>query len=253
MSGTPRSEPAGQPEYADRAERADLGLDSTAGHGGAPSPARVVIVDDDPLVRTGLSMILGGNRTITVVAEAEDGQQAQEVVARERPDLVLMDIRMPRRDGISATEGLLALADPPKVIVLTTFDTDDQVLAALRAGASGFLLKDTPPPKIVDAVHRVLAGEPMLSPSVTAQLIAAATDGQTTDRRDEALDRLATLTERERDVAIAIGQGLSNAEIAGQLYMSVATVKAHVTKLFVKLRVENRVQIAMCVHDAGLV
>lgn len=218
---------------------------------GSPA-ARVVIVDDDPLVRAGLSMILGGSRTITVVAEADDGEHAQEVVARERPDVVLMDIRMPRRDGISATEGLLAMAHPPKVIVLTTFDTDDQVLAALRAGASGFLLKDTPPPKIVEAVHRVLAGEPILSPSVTAQLIASATDGQPTVRRDEALTHLASLTERERDVAVAIGQGLSNAEIAAQLYLSVATVKSHVTRLFAKLQVDNRVQIAMRVHDAGL-
>jgi DNA-binding NarL/FixJ family response regulator len=215
--------------------------------------ARVVIVDDDPLVRTVLSLILGGSPTIDVVAEAEDGEQAQQVVARERPDVVLMDIRMPRRDGISATEGLLALAHPPKVIVLTTFDTDDQVLAALRAGASGFLLKDTPPPKIVEAVHRVIAGEPILSPSVTAQLIASATDGQPTARRDDALTHLASLTERERDVAVAIGQGLSNAEIAAKLYLSVATVKSHVTRLFAKLRVDNRVQIAMRVHDAGLV
>ncbi|WP_283253407.1 response regulator transcription factor [Actinotalea sp. K2] len=215
--------------------------------------ARVVIVDDDPLVRTVLSMILGGSTTINVVAEAEDGEQAQEVVARERPQVVLMDIRMPRRDGISATEGLLALPHPPKVIVLTTFDTDDQVLAALRAGASGFLLKDTPPPKIVEAVHRVIAGEPILSPSVTAQLIASATDDQPTARRDDALTHLASLTERERDVAVAIGQGLSNAEIAAELYLSVATVKSHVTRLFAKLRVDNRVQIAMRVHDAGLV
>lgn len=198
-------------------------------------------------------MILGGDRAITVVAEADDGEHAQEVVARERPDVVLMDIRMPRRDGISATEGLLAMADPPKVIVLTTFDTDDQVVAALRAGASGFLLKDNPPPKILEAIHRVLAGEPILSPSVTAQLIASATNGKPTARRDDALTHLACLTERERDVAVAIGQGLSNAEIAAQLYLSVATVKSHVTRLFAKLRVNNRVQIAMRVHDAGLV
>ena len=122
-----------------------------------------------------------------------------------------------------------------------------------EAGGEGFLLKDTPPQKIVEAVHRVIAGEPALSPSVTAQLIAAATEGQSTERRDDALAALASLTERERDVAVAIGQGLSNAEIGAQLYMSVATVKSHVTRLFAKLQVENRVQIAMCVHDAGLV
>ncbi|MEP6799060.1 MAG: response regulator transcription factor [Lapillicoccus sp.] len=216
-------------------------------------PARVVIVDDDPLVRAGLTMILGGSPDLLVVAEADDGEQAQEVVARERPDVVLMDIRMPRRDGISATRGLVALPHAPRVIVLTTFDTDDQVLAALRAGASGFLLKDTPPPKIVEAIRRVLDGEPMLSPSVTAQLIAAATHEVATGRRDEALAQLAVLTEREHEVAVAIGSGRSNAEIAAELYMGVATVKAHVTRLFAKLGVENRVQVAMCVHDAGLV
>ncbi|MEO7058862.1 MAG: response regulator transcription factor [Lapillicoccus sp.] len=216
-------------------------------------PARVVIVDDDPLVRAGLTMILGGSPDLLVVAEADDGEQAQEVVARERPDVVLMDIRMPRRDGISATRGLVALPHAPRVIVLTTFDTDDQVLAALRAGASGFLLKDTPPPKIVEAIRRVLDGEPMISPSVTAQLIAAATHEVATGRRDEALAQLAVLTEREHEVAVAIGSGRSNAEIAAELYMGVATVKAHVTRLFAKLGVENRVQVAMCVHDAGLV
>ena len=207
---------------------------------GPESPtARVVIVNDDPLVRAGLSMILRGSPTITVVAEADDGEHAQVVVARERPDVVLMDIRMPRRDGISATVGLLAMAHPPKVIVLTTFDTDDLVLAA-PAGRCEWLPARTPARKIVEAVHRVIAGEPILSPSVTAQLIASATEGQSTERRDDALAALASLTERERDVAVAIGHGLSNAEIGAQLYMSVATVKSHVTRLFAKLQVENR-------------
>jgi len=235
-----------------RGEVAPAYVGMRAGCGGASAGGDV---DDD------LSGVAAGrHHRVGVVDRVEgelpgvdDGEHAQQVVSRERPDVVLMDIRTPRRDGISATEGLRAMEHPAKVIVLTTFDTDDLVLAALRAGASGFLLRDTPPPKIVEAVHRVLAGEPILSPSVTAQLIASATEGQPTDRRDDALTQLASLTEREHDVAVAIGQGLSNAEIGAQLFMSVATVKSHVTRLFAKLRVENRVQIAMRVHDAGLI
>ncbi|MEI2777105.1 MAG: response regulator transcription factor [Tetrasphaera sp.] len=213
---------------------------------------RVVIVDDDPMVRTGLGLILGGGSEIEVVAEAVDGEDALAVVARERPDVVLMDIRMPRRDGLSATESLLAQPDPPRILVLTTFDADDLVLRALRSGAAGFLLKDTPPAKLVDAVRSVAAGQPMLSPSVTAQLIAAVATptGPAAEIRAGARDRLTQLTEREMEVAHAIGRGLSNTEIATELFMSVATVKAHVGRIFTKLGVENRVQIAILVHDA---
>ncbi len=168
--------------------------------------------------------------------------------------MVLMDIRMPVRDGLSATEELLA-ADPAlKVIVLTTFDTDDMVLRALRIGAAGFLLKDTPPARLVEAIRTVASGQPMLSPSVTAQLIAAVnrTDraAEEQDRTRSARDALDTLTERERDVAHAVARGLSNADIAAELYMGVPTVKTHVGRLFTKLGVENRVQIAILVHDA---
>lgn len=215
-------------------------------------PIRVVLVDDDPMVRTGLNLILGGDPAIAVVAEAVDGEDALEVVARHRPDVVLMDIRMPRRDGLSATEALLARPEPPRILVLTTFDADEMVLKALRAGAAGFLLKDTPPARLVEAVRSVAAGQPMLSPSVTAQLIAAvAQPGSGADRsRAAAESKLAALTERELQVAQAIGQGLSNQEIANRLYMSVATVKAHVGRLFTKLEADNRVQIAILVHDA---
>jgi DNA-binding NarL/FixJ family response regulator len=174
--------------------------------------------------------------------------------AGHAPDVVLMDIRMPRLDGLTATERLRARPGGPAVIVLTTFDADAQVLRALRAGASGFLLKDTPPAAIVDAVRRVAAGEPMLSPTVTRQLIAhvAAADGA--DGRGERARRLLDqLTEREHEVAVAVGRGLSNADIAAELYMSVATVKAHVSPLLVKLQAANRVQVALLVHDAGLV
>ena len=214
---------------------------------------RVVLVDDDPMVRTGLGLILGGDPGIAIVAEAVDGEDAVRVVAEHRPDVVLMDIRMPRRDGLSATEAILATPDPPRILVLTTFDADDLVLKALRAGAAGFLLKDTQPARLVEAVRAVAAGQPMLSPSVTAQLIAAVAQpelGAAQSARAAAEGKLATLTDREVEVAQAIGRGLSNQEIAGELYMSVATVKAHVGRLFTKLDVDNRVQIAILVHDA---
>lgn len=214
---------------------------------------RVVLVDDDPLVRAGLRMILGGDRQIEVVGEACDGIAAEDVVAAQAPDVVLMDIRMPRRDGLATTSALLRRWPTLRVIVLTTFDEDDMVLTALREGASGFLLKDTPPERLVDSVRRVAAGEPILSPSVTAQLIATVAGDTGSARSHGAQGRLERLTEREREVAVAIGRGLSNAEIAEQLFMSVPTVKSHVGRLFTKLEVDNRVQIAICVHDAGLV
>ena len=212
---------------------------------------RVLVVDDDWLVRSGLVMILGGPPDIEVVGEAADGQEAIDAARRNRPDVVLMDIRMPRLDG-SVHRGLRA-EDPPKVIVLTTFDTDDDIARALGAGASGFLLKHTKPPEIIDAIRKVADGDPMLSPSVTTSLIAQIGAGTGPERLRAAQDRLARLTEREHDVALAVAEGLSNAEIATRLYLSVATVKAHVHRLFTKLEVNNRVQVAICVHDAGLV
>ena len=212
---------------------------------------RLAIVDDDALVRAGLRMILGGDAAITIVGEAADGREALAMIATARPHVVLMDIRMPRLDGLQTTKALTARADPARVIVLTTFDTDDLVLDALRHGAVGFLLKDTSPAELVDGVHRVAKGESILSPSVTAQLIAAVSSGSD-DRRTHAVALLGQLTERERDVAVAVGRGLSNAEIAASLYMGVATVKTHIGRLFTKLEATNRVQIARIVHDAGL-
>ncbi|HHU10609.1 MAG TPA: response regulator transcription factor [Intrasporangiaceae bacterium] len=218
----------------------------------AADPIRVVLVDDDPMVRTALRMFLGGNSGITVVGEAEDGAAAIDLVRSERPDVVLMDIRMPVQDGLSATETIRGLPDPPEVIVLTTFDADEYVLRALRSGAAGFLLKDTPPDRLVEAVRLVASGAPMLSPSVTAQLIAAVAAPPAPEDPDRARARaaLAELTEREREVAEAVARGLSNAEIAAELFMGVPTVKTHVGRLFDKLGVENRVQIAILVHDA---
>ncbi|MGO4258464.1 response regulator [Marmoricola sp. RAF53] len=212
---------------------------------------KILIVDDDPLVRSGLALILGGTPTLDVVAQAGNGAEGLAAIDEHSPDVVLMDIRMPVMDGLQATEELAARTDPPRVIVLTTFDADEYVMRALAAGASGFLLKDTAPTAIVDAIHRVAAGEPMLSPSVTTTLIQQVTQ-LAPERSTAALARLDRLTEREREVAVAVGRGLSNAEIAAELYLSVPTVKAHISRLFTKLDVENRVQIALCVHDAGL-
>ena len=213
----------------------------------------MLVVDDDALVRSGLVMILGGAPDVELVGQAVDGRDGVEAARRHRPDVVLMDIRMPVMDGLEATEALGSWDDPPKVIVLTTFDADDYVARALGAGASGFLLKDTPPADIIDAIRRVADGDPMLSPSVTSKLIAQLTTGSAPDRARTAKETLSLLTEREHEVAVAVGAGLSNAEIAARLYLSVPTVKAHVGHLFTKLEVTNRVQIAICVHDAGLV
>jgi DNA-binding NarL/FixJ family response regulator len=216
-------------------------------------PVSVAVVDDDALVRAGLGLILGGSPDLRVIGEAADGAAGVELVARERPDVVLMDIRMPRLDGLEATRRVVASGSPSRVIVLTTFDTDDMVIEALRVGAAGFLLKDTPPDRLVAAVHAAAAGEPTLSPSVTSQLIAAVSRTSEPDGRSAAEARLATLTEREREVALAIARGLSNAEIAAELYMSVPTVKTHVSRILMKLDATNRVQAAIVVHDAGMV
>jgi DNA-binding NarL/FixJ family response regulator len=217
---------------------------------GGVTPIRVLIVDDDALVRAGLSMILDATEDIRVVAEAADGNEVLPAVDAYAPDVVLMDIRMPRMDGLAATEALCGREAAPQIIVLTTFDADDHVLRALRSGASGFLLKDTPPAEIVHAIRLVAAGEAMLSPAVTRRLIGHVAESGVSARRAHARELLDRLTDREREVAEAIGRGCSNAEIAEQLYMSVATVKAHVTRLLTKLEVSNRVQIALVAHDA---
>ncbi|MBA4608644.1 response regulator transcription factor [Aeromicrobium sp. Marseille-Q0843] len=210
-----------------------------------------MLTDDDPLVRAGLALILGGAKTIEVVAEAANGREALAAVREQSVDLVLMDLRMPVMDGIEATRAISAEPRAPKVLVLTTFDADDHIVRALAAGAAGFLLKDTPPPRIVKAIEAVMAGEPMLSPAVTQNLIRQVTADSTDHRRTDAERLVATLTERELDVARAVGHGRSNAEIAGELFMSLATVKAHISRIFAKLDATNRVQVAITMHDAG--
>ncbi|GAA4596895.1 response regulator transcription factor [Planotetraspora phitsanulokensis] len=215
-------------------------------------PVGVLIVDDDPLVRAGLTMMLGGAPDVRVVAEAGDGAEALSLIDLHDPDVVLMDIRMPAMDGLSATEALRARPRAPEVIVLTTFDADEHVLRALRAGAAGFLLKDTPPDEIVAAVRQVAKGHPVLSPAVTRRLIARVAHSGQDRRRADAGRRLALLNDREREVAVAVGEGRSNAQIAAVLYLGVPTVKTHVSSILTKLGLNNRVQIALLVHDAGL-
>jgi len=217
-------------------------------------PIRVVIIDDDALVRAGIALILGGDEGLAVVGEAGDGAQGVSLVRRLDPDVVLMDIRMPTLDGIRATQLLMADAQPPRIIVLTTFDADELIERAVAAGAAGFLLKDTPPARLVAAIHDAAAGLPALSPVAAAHLMATVADSarRTDDQaRAEAHRRVSTLTDREREVAAEVGRGRSNAEIAAALFLSLPTVKAHVGHIMTKLGVTNRVQLALLVHDAG--
>jgi DNA-binding NarL/FixJ family response regulator len=223
---------------------------------GPTSPAvRVLVVDDDPLVRAALTMVLRGAEGLQLVGEATDGDEVPDAVLRHRPDVVLMDIRMARVDGLQALRTLRAGNDAPEVVVLTTFDADEQVVRAVRDGAAGFLLKDTPPADIVAAIRRVAEGEAVLDPSVTRGLlrhVAVQDTGAVDERRLAARRALEQLSEREREVALAVARGLANAQIAEELFMSPATVKAYVSRLLARLGLENRVQVALLAHDAGL-
>jgi DNA-binding NarL/FixJ family response regulator len=213
---------------------------------------RVLIVDDDPLVRVGLSLVLGAGPDLQIVGEAADGAQAVEMVRQLHPDVVLMDIRMPRMDGLTATAEIRRAGPEPAVIVLTTFDTDEHLLGALRLGANGFLLKDIAPESILDAVRRAATGEPILAPSVLPRLIGHAVGRDPAPGRGDRPEQklLARLSEREREVAEAVATGSSNAEIGAELHMSVPTVKAYVSRLLEKLNCANRVQVAILVHES---
>ncbi len=212
---------------------------------------RVLIVDDDALVRAGLTMMLGEFDDIEVTGAVADGAEVAGAVARQRPDVVLMDIRMAGLDGIATTGQLRAGREPPEVIILTTFDTDRHIRLALRAGASGFLLKHTPPERIAHAVRQVAAGEPMLSPDVVRRVMAFAAEPPDDPRREEARRRLDRLSAGERAVALLLGEGRTNQEIARELVMSTATVKAYMSRILTKLELTNRVQVALLVHDAA--
>ena len=212
---------------------------------------RVLIVDDDDLVRAGLTMMLDGAAGISVVGGVADGSGVADAVASHYPDVVLMDLRMPNVDGITATRRLRARPGTPEVLVLTTFDADSDVLAALHAGAGGYLLKDTPPQQIVEAIRRVAAGEPMLSPRIIRRLMDQT--AETAGQRLQASAALGRLTERESEVMLAVARGAANADIAHELFLSVATVKAHVSSILAKLELSNRTQLALLAHQAGLV
>ncbi|WP_344923478.1 response regulator transcription factor [Streptosporangium oxazolinicum] len=211
---------------------------------------RVLVADDEALVRAGLRLILEATDDIDVVAEAENGSQAITAVLRYRPQVVLMDVRMPGMDGLSALKEINRSPGSSKVIMLTTFDLDDYVHAALRRGAAGFLLKDTAPRDLITAVRTVAEGNAMLAPTVTRRLIDAFADRRSPDVH-AARERLAVLTGKERQVAGAVARGLANNEIARELAMSETTVKAHVSRSLAKLGLANRVQIALLVRDSG--
>lgn len=212
---------------------------------------RVLLVDDDALVRAGIRLLLFSASGIEVVGEAADGTEVLGALDRHHPDVILLDLRMPRLDGLAVLDLLRTQPSRPAVVVLTTFDTDEAVLRALRRGAAGFLVKDTPPTEIIRAIELVAAGESMLSPTVTRRLIDRLAGDREAERRNaEAAARLDALSPREREIAFAVAQGSSNAAIAAQLHISLATVKGHVSALLTKLSLDNRVQIALLVQDA---
>ena len=214
----------------------------------------VVVVDDDAMVRAGLRMVLAADPEIEIVGEASDGREGVRQARRLEPDVVLIDLQMPVMDGVAATAELCRLPSPPAVLVLTTFHVDEYVVGALRAGATGYLLKDTDPHELARAVHTAAAGDTLLSPAVTQTVLdrLREPDG-VVERREEARRRLDALTERELEVAVAVGHAHSNAEIARSMHMSEATVKTHVSRALAKTNTGNRVQIAILVHDAGLI
>jgi DNA-binding NarL/FixJ family response regulator len=217
----------------------------------APRPLRVLIVDDDDLMRAGLRAVLSSDETVEVIGEAADGREAVEHTQRLRPDVVLMDVRMPAMDGIAATREICAAAPAARILMLTTFSDDDYVFGALTAGASGFLLKRTRPEQLIAAIHTIAAGESLLSPSVTRTVIDRMARQPEPD--PAATRRLPALTPRERDVLDLVARGLSNAEIATALVVEESTVKTHVKRILAKLELRDRVQAVILAYETGLV
>jgi DNA-binding NarL/FixJ family response regulator len=214
---------------------------------------RVAIVDDQQLVRAGFRMILEAEDDLEVVGEAGDGIAAVDLVRRTEPDVILLDVRMPHRDGIQATRDIVASGSGTRVVILTTFDVDDYVFAALRAGASGFLLKDTPPEDLVAAVRTIAAGDALLSPTVTQRVVTAFVEGVAVGVAFTEPDDLASLTEREREVLMLLARGRSNAEVATALFVSETTVKTHVGRILAKLGLRDRVQAVVYAYEHGVV
>ncbi|MFQ6229341.1 response regulator [Nocardia sp. NPDC002869] len=214
-------------------------------------PITVLVVDDQELMRVGLEMVLGAHPDIEVVGEADNGATAVARAAELTPDVVLMDVRMPVVDGVTATGRILAADHGARVLVMTTFDLDEHALGALRAGASGFLLKDTPPEDLISAIRSVAAGDAVVSPKVTKRLLDRLIAEEPTPSRDPGI--LEVLTAREREVLEQIAAGRSNAEIAGQLFLSEATVKTHVGRVLTKLGLRDRVQAVVLAYETGVV
>jgi DNA-binding NarL/FixJ family response regulator len=221
--------------------------------GVAGRPTRVIIVDDQALVRAGFRMVLDAEPDIEVVAECADGQAALDALPGREVDVVLMDIRMPRLDGIEATRQVVARAEPPKVLVLTTFDLDEYVYAALRAGAAGFLLKDAGPSELLAAIRAVHTGDAVVAPGPTRRLLDRFLPLLPSTAGPTALGRLDVLTEREREVLEAVGRGLNNTEIAAALFVAEATVKTHIGRVLAKLGLRDRVQMVVLAYETGLV
>jgi RNA polymerase sigma factor (sigma-70 family) len=214
------------------------------------APVRVLLVDDDDLMRAGLEAVLSSDATVDVVGEASDGRRALEQVRAHRPDVVLMDVRMPDLDGIAATREVVAAFPGAKVVILTTFEQDDYIFGALNAGASGFLLKRTSPEELIAAIHTVAAGDSLLSPSVTRRVIERVAQQPTAEiPLDQRLDHL---TPREREVLEQVARGLSNGEIASELVIEESTVKTHVKRILMKLRLRDRVQAVIFAYESGL-
>jgi DNA-binding NarL/FixJ family response regulator len=215
---------------------------------------RVLLVDDQPLLRTGFRMILSAEPDLTIVGEAADGASGVEAARRLAPDVVLMDIRMPGMDGIQATRALAGpgVEDPKKVLILTTFGLDEYVVEALRAGASGFLLKDVPPEDLVDAIRIVAAGDALLAPSITRRLLDRVAS-RLPRATENTIPALAELTDREMEVLKLVARGLSNAEIAEKLVVSETTIKTHVSRVLAKLDIRDRVQAVILAYETGLV
>ncbi|MEU9617479.1 MULTISPECIES: response regulator transcription factor [unclassified Streptomyces] len=213
---------------------------------------RVVIADDEPLIRAGIRMILTSDHSIEVVAEAANGREAIEVVRAHSADVVLLDIQMPVMDGLTALAELRTAAPAARVIVLTTFGERENVLRALEQGGAGFLLKDTAPAELIQAVRAAAAGDAYLSPGATRHVVDQLTLGRAAVRGEEARQRVAALSGREREVLALLGEGLSNADAGRRLHMSEATVKTYVSRILAKLGCENRVQAALLARDAGL-